>query len=86
MVCCAVLCGAVVRHAWQWHQHEKQRFDMFHSMKRVASLEMSDCFFGNSNSRGVVLSVSADQSRSLTSCTVASPAGVLGAMLLFLLP
>lgn len=35
---------------------ELKRFDMFHSRKRVASLSMSDCFFGNSNSRGVVLS------------------------------
>ena len=33
-----------------------QRFDMFLSLKRVASLEMTDCFFGNSNARGIVLS------------------------------
>lgn len=33
-----------------------KRYDMFLSMKRIASLEMSDCFFGNSNARGVVLS------------------------------
>jgi hypothetical protein len=33
-----------------------KRYDMFLSMKRIASLEMSGCFFGNSNARGVVLS------------------------------
>ena len=33
-----------------------KRFDMFLSLKRTASLVMEDCFFGNSNSRGVVLS------------------------------
>eukprot|EP01052_Picozoa_sp_SAG31_P016152 SAG31_NODE_1060_length_10111_cov_17.871354_4_plen_427_part_00 len=31
-------------------------FDMFLSLKRVASLKMRRCFFGNSNARGIVLS------------------------------
>jgi hypothetical protein len=33
-----------------------KRFDMFISTTRVASLDMRGCFFGNSNSRGAVIS------------------------------
>ena len=33
-----------------------KRYDMFLSVRRVASLEIRDCFFGNSNSRGAVVS------------------------------
>ena len=33
-----------------------KRFDMFISAKRVASLDMRRCFFGNSNARGAVVS------------------------------
>ena len=47
--------ASVVRFARDLPSNLK-RFDMFLSLKRVASLVMEGCFFGNSNSRGVVLS------------------------------
>ena len=33
-----------------------RRYDMFISTRRVASLSMRECFFGNSNARGAVVS------------------------------